>query len=106
MQHQTSREDEPQLHTHTLMANMTRDSQGHIKNLASQKIQDELVKQGTFERILHDQKYYSALYHSALGVALKEMGYELEAAYFSAFQASLILYDADIAGSDDFHTRE
>ncbi|PSW22449.1 conjugative transfer relaxase/helicase TraI, partial [Photobacterium phosphoreum] len=78
VQHKTSRENEPQLHTHALMANLTRDSNGNIKNLASQKIQDRDQKQGTFERILHDQKYYGMLYQSTLGVDLKEMGYNIK----------------------------
>ena len=78
IQHQTSRENEPQLHTHALMANLTQDSNGKVKNLASQKIQTDVAKQGTFERIMQDQKYYSALYHSTLGGDLKEMGYTIK----------------------------
>ncbi|MBD1576967.1 conjugative transfer relaxase/helicase TraI [Vibrio sp. S11_S32] len=78
VQHQTSRNNEPQLHTHTLMANLTRDSRGEMKNLASKKNQNGQEKQGTFERIMHDQKYYSALYHSHLGVDLKSMGYSIK----------------------------
>ena len=38
VQHKTSREDEPQLHTHALLANMTFDQQGGLKNLASSTV--------------------------------------------------------------------
>ncbi|HIF9542117.1 TPA: conjugative transfer relaxase/helicase TraI [Photobacterium damselae] len=78
VQHRTSRKDEPQLHTHALAANMTYDSQGGLKNLASSTVQNGIETQGTYERILENQKYYGMLYHSEMGRALEDMGYAIK----------------------------
>ena len=59
VQHQTSREADPQLHTHSLMANITRDSDNRLKALASCTHQASSEIQGTMARIYNHQKYYS-----------------------------------------------
>ncbi|WP_305810563.1 conjugative transfer relaxase/helicase TraI [Photobacterium leiognathi] len=79
IQHKTSREDDPQLHTHALLANMTFDQKGQLKNLASSAVQQRFETQGTFERVLENQKYYGMTYQSELGRALENMGYQIKA---------------------------
>ncbi|MCD9477133.1 conjugative transfer relaxase/helicase TraI [Photobacterium phosphoreum] len=78
VQHKTSREDEPQLHTHALLANMTFDQQDGLKNLASSTVKNGFETQGTFERVLENQKYYGMTYQSELGRALETMGYTIQ----------------------------
>ncbi|MCD9554507.1 conjugative transfer relaxase/helicase TraI [Photobacterium carnosum] len=78
VQHKTSRENDPQLHTHALLANMTHDKDGSLKNLASSAIQNGFETQGTYERILENQKYYTRIYHSELGRSLEQMGYNIQ----------------------------
>ncbi|MGR5372581.1 conjugative transfer relaxase/helicase TraI [Photobacterium damselae] len=78
VQHKTSRENDPQLHTHALQANMTYDNQGNLKNLASSFVQNGFETQGTYERILENQKYYGMAYQSELGRALEDMGYTIK----------------------------
>ncbi|PSV87285.1 MobF family relaxase, partial [Photobacterium iliopiscarium] len=78
VQHKTSRENDPQLHTHTLLANMTHDKDGNLKNLASSFIQNGFETQGTYERILENQKYYGMIYQSELGRSLDKMGYQIK----------------------------
>ncbi|MGR5187332.1 conjugative transfer relaxase/helicase TraI [Photobacterium damselae] len=78
VQHKTSRENEPQLHTHALQANMTYDKQGSLKNLASSSVQNGFETQGTYERVLENQKYYTRIYHSELGRSLEDMGYAIK----------------------------
>ncbi|MGR5116251.1 conjugative transfer relaxase/helicase TraI [Photobacterium damselae] len=78
VQHKTSRENEPQLHTHTLQANMTYDKQGALKNLASSSVQNGFETQGSYERILENQKYYGMVYHSELGRTLEDLGYNIK----------------------------
>ncbi|MGR5386426.1 conjugative transfer relaxase/helicase TraI, partial [Photobacterium damselae] len=78
VQHKTNRNNEPQLHTHALQANMTYDNQGALKNLASSSVQNGFETQGTYERILENAKYYGMAYHSELGRALEEMGFAIK----------------------------
>ncbi|HIF9519360.1 TPA: conjugative transfer relaxase/helicase TraI [Photobacterium damselae] len=78
VQHKTNRNNEPQLHTHALQANMTYDNQGTLKNLASSSVQNGFETQGTYERILENQKYYGMAYHSELGRALEDMGFTIK----------------------------
>lgn len=76
--HKTSREDEPQIHSHALMANMTYDKDGNLKNLATCTKQNEHELNGTYERILANSKYYGMIYQSELGRDLEKMGYTLK----------------------------
>ncbi|MGR5377084.1 MobF family relaxase, partial [Photobacterium damselae] len=78
VQHKTNRNNEPQLHTHALQANMTYDHQGNLKNLASSFVQNGFETQGTYERILENAKYYGMAYQSELGRALEGMGFAIK----------------------------
>ncbi|MFA0425761.1 relaxase domain-containing protein, partial [Vibrio sp. 10N.222.54.A1] len=51
VRHKTSRENDPQLHSHALTANMTRDKEGQLRTLASSLKQKGGVINGTGERI-------------------------------------------------------
>ncbi|MPY24478.1 conjugative transfer relaxase/helicase TraI [Shewanella sp. YLB-07] len=76
VRHKTSREDDPQLHTHSLTANMTRDSEGTLRALASSFKQQGGIINGTGERVYHHQKYYTSLYQSTYARAVENMGYQ------------------------------
>ena len=78
VQHKTNRNNEPQLHTHALQANMSYDNQGNLKNLASCSVQNGFETQGTYERILENAKYYGMAYQSELGHDLEEMGFAIK----------------------------
>lgn len=76
VQHQTSREADPQLHTHSLMANITRDLNHQLRALASCTHQTSAEIQGTLARIYNHQKYYTSLYQSQLSRCAQVLGYE------------------------------
>lgn len=76
VRHKTSREEDPQLHTHSLTANMTKDSEGTLRALASSFKQQGGIINGTGERVYNHQKYYTSLYQSALARAAEGMGYQ------------------------------
>ena len=73
--HKTSRENEPAMHTHVLMPNMTRDNDGKLRALASSLKQSGSEVNGTSERIYRNQKYYTALYQSTYAKAAQDLGY-------------------------------
>ena len=79
IRHQTSRENEPQLHTHMLMPNMTLDHEGTLRTLATCRRQDGIEVHGTAERIYTHQKYFTALYQSHLADQVEKMGYTVHA---------------------------
>lgn len=76
IRHKTSRNNDPQLHSHALAANMTRDQNGDLRALASCLKQKGGVIHGSGERIYHFQKYYTALYQSAFAHQMPELGYQ------------------------------
>ncbi|WP_104026904.1 conjugative transfer relaxase/helicase TraI [Vibrio jasicida] len=75
VRHKTSRENEPQMHSHSLAANITRDDEGSLRTLASTIKQKGGVINGSGERIYNFQKYYTALYQSELAKGAEELGY-------------------------------
>ncbi|MGF1703508.1 conjugative transfer relaxase/helicase TraI [Photobacterium makurazakiensis] len=77
VQHKTSREDEPHLHTHALATNLTRDMDGKLRSLATCLKQSGSVTNGSFERLYNNQKYYTSLYQSNLAKSVVDMGYEI-----------------------------
>lgn len=77
VRHKTSRENDPQIHSHALAANMTRDQEGALRTLASTIKQKGGVIHGTGERIYHFQKYYTALYQSQLARDAQELGFQM-----------------------------
>ncbi|MCG6230275.1 conjugative transfer relaxase/helicase TraI [Vibrio furnissii] len=75
IKHSTSRTNDAQLHFHAIMANMTMNDKGELQNLATDFKRKGLETNGTYERIMKNQKYYTAILHSEFGVLLKELGY-------------------------------
>ena len=78
IRHATSREMDPQIHTHVLVCNMTYDHNGKLRALASSKLQKGDVVNGTSERVFRDQKFYTAIYQNHLAAQLNEMGLEIK----------------------------
>lgn len=64
--HFTSRELDPQLHTHSIIANATYDKTGFWKC-------------AFFDEIYDNKKLIGAIYRSELAIQAKELGYEIEA---------------------------
>lgn len=62
--HETSRERDPQLHTHAVILNMTRRSDGQWRALKN----DEIIK---------STRYLGAVYRAELAHELKRMGYQI-----------------------------
>ncbi|MEZ8862535.1 conjugative transfer relaxase/helicase TraI [Vibrio sp. 10N.247.311.51] len=78
VRHKTSRANEPQVHSHALAANMTRNQEGELRTLASSLKQKGGVINGSGERIYNFQKYYTALYQSHLAKGAQELGYQTQ----------------------------
>ena len=72
--HDTSREQDPQLHTHALLMNLTERLDGKWRALAS----DMLKKHGTMEWIMANQLYLGLVYRSEIAMGLTGMGLEIE----------------------------
>lgn len=64
-EHDTSRELDPTLHTHCVIANYTQDKNGNWKSLSNEELYDNKMSNGLY-------------YRSELAASLKEIGYELE----------------------------
>lgn len=101
VRHKTSRESDPQLHTHSLTANMTRDSQGALRALASSFKQKGGIINGTGERVYNHQKYYTSLYQSALARSVEQMGYQTRPMGNNLFEVQGVPQDL----IDSFSTR-
>ncbi|WP_394230796.1 conjugative transfer relaxase/helicase TraI [Shewanella colwelliana] len=101
VRHKTSRESDPQLHTHSLTANMTRDSEGRLRALASSFKQKGGVINGTGERVYNHQKYYTSLYQSTLARSVEQMGYQTRALGNNLFEIEGVPQDL----LDTFSTR-
>jgi conjugative transfer relaxase protein TraI len=72
--HTTSREIDPQLHTHNVVNNITQRQDGEWRALASSSYVSDL-NQGTLEQIYRDQHYYGLRYTSRLAKDVKALGY-------------------------------
>ncbi|MFM2623537.1 conjugative transfer relaxase/helicase TraI [Vibrio owensii] len=77
VRHKTSRENDPQLHSHALGANMTHDKEGQLRTLASTIKQQGGVINGSGERIYNFQKYYGMLYQSHLAKDAQALGLQM-----------------------------
>ncbi|ELI5720924.1 conjugative transfer relaxase/helicase TraI [Vibrio fluvialis] len=75
IKHSTSRTNDAQLHYHAIMANMTMNADGELQNLATDFKGKGIETNGTYERIMKNQKYYTAILHSEFGGLLKDIGY-------------------------------
>ena len=80
--HDLSRENDPQLHTHCVVLNMTPRKDGKWRSLASQlgsySQNSEKIPQGFFEGVRHFQKYYGAVFRAELAYEMRELGYTVE----------------------------
>ncbi|HAS6144832.1 TPA: conjugative transfer relaxase/helicase TraI [Vibrio vulnificus] len=88
VRHKTSRENDMQVHSHALVANMTRDQEGQLRTLASSIKQKGGVINGTGERIYNFQKYYGILYQSHLAKDAQELGYATQGVGNGQFEVS------------------
>ena len=71
--HDTSRERDPHLHTHALLMNLTERSDGKWRALAS----DISRNHGTMEWVMDNKIFLGLIYRSELAMGLKEMGLEV-----------------------------
>lgn len=72
--HDTSREQDPQLHVHALLMNFTERLDGKWRALAS----DISRNHGTMEWIMDNQIFLGLVYRSEIALGLKNMGLEIE----------------------------
>jgi conjugative relaxase-like TrwC/TraI family protein len=63
--HELSRDLDPQLHTHTIVANLTADEKGKWRS-------------AYFDEIYDNKKFLGLIYRSELAKLVKELGYEIE----------------------------
>lgn len=79
--HDLSRARDPQLHTHSVIMNMTARADGKWRSLASSlgKYNENATNEvnGFIERVRHHNRYYSKLYETELAFQVKQCGYEL-----------------------------
>ena len=78
IRHQTSRDNDPQLHFHAIMGNMTENADGKLQSLATCFKQSGVEINGVYERIMANQKYYTAMVHSYFGERLQDNGYAIK----------------------------
>ncbi|MDC5841099.1 conjugative transfer relaxase/helicase TraI [Vibrio europaeus] len=90
VQHKTSREEDPQLHTHSLATNMTRDDEGKLRALASCLRQKDGVINGSSERLYASQKYYGMLYQSEYAKLAEEAGYSIKGTGNGQFEITAV----------------
>ncbi|MFA0212413.1 MobF family relaxase, partial [Vibrio artabrorum] len=76
VQHKTSRNNDMQIHSHALTANMTRDQDNTLRALGTCLKQKGGVINGTGERIYNFQKYYGALYQSQFATLISELDFQ------------------------------
>src|ERR1700677_1906855 len=77
--HDTSRELEPLMHTHTVLANVTERSDGKWRALASNCNKAGSLSKGFYEYVYENQIYLSTIYRSSLAEILtNRFHYELE----------------------------
>ena len=77
--HTTSRELDPQLHTHGVIINATQREDGQWRALSSRQKSDiEHFEHGFRENIYNNQHYLGMLYNSILAKGVVECGYDIE----------------------------
>jgi conjugative transfer relaxase protein TraI len=79
--HDLSRAEDPQMHTHGVVMNMTQRLDGAWRSLASQIGRyNEASKceiNGFIEQVRHHNRYFSKLYETELAYRVKQLGYEI-----------------------------
>jgi conjugative relaxase-like TrwC/TraI family protein len=63
--HHLSRDLDPQIHTHAITANLTKDKDGKWKS-------------GYFDNIFDNRNHFTAIYRSVLAFEVKKLGYEID----------------------------
>jgi conjugative relaxase-like TrwC/TraI family protein len=80
--HDLSREQDPQLHTHTVVMNMTERQDGKWRSQASKigRYDKETSSEvhGFIERVRNNKRYFGKLYEAELAYQVKELGYDVE----------------------------
>ncbi|MGR5318224.1 conjugative transfer relaxase/helicase TraI, partial [Vibrio mediterranei] len=102
VRHKTSRENDPQIHSHALTANMTRDQESQLRALAATIKQRGGMINGTGNRIFNFQKYYSTLYQSYLAKQVQDLGYQVKGVGNGQFEVEGV----PNALNDQFSTRK
>lgn len=77
--HNTSRELDPDLHTHSVIANVTQRLDGKFRSMASElNGKQESIRNGFIERVFHNVKYYRSLYYTHLAHSCTQLGYGID----------------------------
>lgn len=80
--HDLSRAQDPQLHTHSVVMNITERQDGKWRSLASQigryDKETTLEVHGFIERVRNNKRYFGKVYEAELAYHVKELGYEIE----------------------------
>jgi conjugative transfer relaxase protein TraI len=78
--HDLSREQDPQLHTHSVVMNMTERSDGKWRSQASKmgRYDKETASEvhGFIERVRHNKRYFGKLYEAELCYQVNQLGYK------------------------------
>lgn len=79
--HDLSRAQDPQMHTHSVVMNMTQRTDGKWRSLASQigRYHEESRGEinGFIERVRHHNRYFSKIYETELAYRVKQLGYDI-----------------------------
>jgi conjugative relaxase-like TrwC/TraI family protein len=73
--HGLSRLADPHLHTHVILANLTRDAHGHLRTLAATWSPRSCAPRGTGASLMRHQHYYACLYQLHLAHLCCTLGY-------------------------------
>jgi conjugative relaxase-like TrwC/TraI family protein len=80
--HDLSRDQDPQLHTHSVVMNITERQDGKWRSQASKigRYDKETSSDvhGFIERVRNNKRYFGKLYEAELAYQVKELGYEIE----------------------------
>ena len=75
--HDTSRELDPQLHTHCVVMNATQRQDGQWRSQASDKFGYSEQGHGFIERVRQHKIYFGTLYRSELAYGMTQLGYDV-----------------------------
>lgn len=77
--HSTSRELDPQIHTHVVILNATQRADGAWRALSSRHPKDRVNwDKGFNEGVYRDQHYYGLIYTSQMAANVKSLGYDIQ----------------------------
>ncbi|MCD6056297.1 MAG: exonuclease subunit alpha [Gammaproteobacteria bacterium] len=76
--HTVSREQDPQLHTHAVIFNMTQRQDGHWRALASRGNERGAGLEGFLERVYANTLHFGQYYRGELALQIRKLGYEIE----------------------------